>query len=102
MVGVYEASDDGQGEQLEAIPGSDAHPHIGDMTNNGVLADAQALSSLRTSKTNGQQAEYFQLPPSDTSGFLLLFWQHLPDTYLPHTRARYLVRTPVLAAVPNW
>jgi hypothetical protein len=78
MAGVYEASDDGQGEQLEAIPGADAHPHIGDMANNGVLADAQALSSLRTSKTNGQQAEYFQLPPSDPCSFLLLFWQHLP------------------------
>ena len=75
---VYEASDDGQGEQLEAIPGADAHPHIGDMTNNGVLTDAQAFSSLRTSKANGQQAEYFQLPPGDASSFQLLFWQHLP------------------------
>jgi hypothetical protein len=78
MVGVYEASDDGQGEQLEAIPGADAHPHIGDMTNYGMLADSQALGSLRTSKTKSQQAEYFQLPPSDVPSLLLLFWQHLP------------------------
>ena len=73
MVGIYEAADDGQGEQLEAITRANAQPHIGDMANNGVLADAQALSSLRTSKTKGQQAEYFQLPPGDAFSFLLLF-----------------------------
>jgi hypothetical protein len=52
VIGVNEATDDGQGQQLEAILGADAHSHIGDMTDDGMLADAQTLGCFRTCKTN--------------------------------------------------